>query len=180
RLGDAPRTGREGWLDPWPGQFAFQTFDQSGFLSADVGTGPAVYEHVEMDFLAEDLTAEQSCLIRLVDGPLHGARRLAVFIANVNVSGAGARGVTGEDDAFEHLVRVFLHEDAVVEGAGLAFVGVDAEVDRAGVVLGQEGPLDAARKAGPPAATQPRRLDLLGHLGGGHFVEGFGQGAVSA
>ena len=55
---------------------------------------------------------------------------------------------------FEHLVRILFHQDAVVERARLALVGVDAQVDRAGMVLGQEGPLEPGRKAGPAAAAQ--------------------------
>ena len=84
---------------------------------------------------------------------------------------AGPGGVAGEDDAFEHLMRVLLHQDAVVEGAGLALVGVDAHVDRAGMVLGQEGPLEAAGEAGAAAAAQAGRLDRVDDLGRRHLVD---------
>ncbi len=57
-------------------------------------------------------------------------------------------------------MRVLLHQDAVVVRARLGLIGVDAEVDRPGVVLGQEGPLEPARgsrrrrgRAGPESLT---------------------------
>ena len=69
------------------------------------------------------------------------------------------RGVAADDDPFEHLVRIFLHQDAVVERARLALVGIDAHVDRAGMVLRQEGPLQARGKPRAAAAAQIARLD---------------------
>src|SRR5262249_18737042 len=95
--------------------------------------------------------AEQVGGVGLVDGPLHGTGGGAVLVADVDVGGPGLDGVTRQDDAFEHLVRVLLHQDAIVEGAGLALVGVDAHVDGAGVVLPPEGP------RGPAAERRPRR-----------------------
>src|SRR5262249_28325836 len=180
RLAEGPLDRGEGRLDPRPGALAFEALDEPGLLAADVGAGAAVLEHVEVKVLAEDVAAEQVGGVGLVDGPLHGAERPAVLVAQVDVGGAGPRGVAGEDDAFEYLVRVLFHEDAVVEGAGLALVGVDAEVDRAGVVLGQEGPLAAGREAGTAAAAQARRLDHVDDLGRRHLVHGLGQGAVAA
>src|SRR5262245_4233087 len=112
-----------------------------------------------MEVLAEDVPSEQVGGVALVDGPLQDAIAAAILVAQVEVGGAGAGGVAGEDDAFEDLMRVLLHEDAVVEGARLALVGVDAQVDRSVVVLGQEGPFDATREARPAAAAQTGSLD---------------------
>ena len=118
--------------------------------------------------------------VGLVDGLLHGPRGRAVLVADVDIGDAGLRGVAGEDDPFEHLMRVFFHQDAVVEGAGFALVGVDAHVDGAGVVLGQEGPLQPGGEAGSAAAAQAGVLHRLRHLGGRHFVDGFLQSLVAA
>src|SRR5439155_18053520 len=127
-----------------------------------------------------DVLAEQAGGVQLVDGPLGGAVGGAVLVTDVVVGGGSPRGEGGEHDAFEHLVRVLLHQDAVVEGAGFALVGVDAQVDRAGVVFGQEGPFDAGREAGAAAAAQARRLDDIRHLGGLHLADDTLEGAVAA
>ena len=146
-LRKAPSTAGKRRLDARPGALALQAFDQAGLLAADVGPGPAVQVDVEVEVLAEDVLAEQVGRVGLVDRLLHDCGSAAVFVAEVDVGRAGPRRVAGEDDPFEDLVRVLLHQDAVVERARLALVGVDAQVDRARMVLGQEGPLDAARES---------------------------------
>ena len=76
-------------------------------------------------------------------------------------------------------MRIVLHQDAVVERARLALVGVHAEVDGARMVLGQEGPFDAGRKAGAAAAAEPRILDDLRDVVRGHS-QGFSERLISA
>ena len=70
--------------------------------------------------------------------------------------------------------RFQLH--AVAERARLALVGVDAHVDRPGMVLGQEGPLQPGGEPGPAAAAEVARADHLHHVGRRllleHFVAG--------
>src|ERR1041385_8523902 len=120
-----------------------------------------------MKILAENVAAEQVVGITLVDGLLKGPVGTAILIANIHIGPAGAGGITGEHDPFEDLVRILFHEDAIVESARFALVGIDAEVNGAGMVLGQEGPLEAAGKASAAAAAQAGRLDGVGDLGGG-------------
>src|SRR5262249_29403408 len=118
--------------------------------------------------------------VQLVDRLLGGAVAGAVLVADVVVDGGRPGGEGREHRPFEHLVRVLLHQDAVIEGAGFALVGVQAEVDRAGVVFGQEGPLQAGREAGAAAAAQARRLHDVHGLGGLHLLDDALKGAVAA
>src|SRR5205823_12542621 len=97
-----------------------------------------------------------------------------------DVRRACARGVRGEQNAFEHLVRVLFHEDAVIERARLALVGIDAKINRPRVVLGQECPLEPAWKTGTAAAAQAGSLDGVRDLSRRHLVDGAGEGAVTA
>src|SRR5436309_1469316 len=91
-------------IDSPPGLTAF---------AADVGPGPAVQHDVQVEPAAEDVLAEQLRLIQLVDGGLQGAERGAVFVADVEVRRRRLDGVAGDQDPFEHLVGVLLHQDAV-------------------------------------------------------------------
>src|SRR6266545_7316930 len=159
RLAEGALDGGERRLDARPAALALQALDQTRLLAADVRARAAVHVDVEVEVLAEDVVAQEVVRVAFVDGPLHGAIAVAIFVAGVDVGGAGARRVGGEEDALDDLVRVVLHEDAIVEGAGFALVGVDAEVDRAGMVRREEAPLDAAGEAGAAAAAQARRLD---------------------
>src|SRR5208282_3077896 len=81
--------------------------------------------------------------------------------------------------AFKKLVGIPLHEDAVVERTGLTLVGIDAEVNGTGVILGQESPLEPAWESGAAAPAQPGGLYNIDDLGGCHFVEGFGKSAIA-
>ena len=89
----------------------------------------------------------------------------------IEVGRARPGGVATEDDAFEHLVRIEFHLHAVDERARLAFVGVDAEIDGAWMVLGQERPFHAGGKARAAAAAQPALLDQLDNVAGRHFLQ---------
>src|SRR5205823_14481543 len=78
--------------------------------------------------------------------------------ADVDVRRVTADRVGGDDDAFEELVRVLRDDEAILERAGLALVGVDREVDGLRRLLRQEAPFEPRRKPRAAAATQVRRL----------------------
>src|SRR6516164_5887305 len=106
-------------------------------------------EDLEGEFLAEDILAEQVVGVKLIDGFLQVTIRFSVFIPKVYVSDAGLGRVARHQDAFKNLVRVLLHENAVVKRAWLRLVCVDTKEDRPRMIGWQESPLDAARKARP-------------------------------
>ena len=128
--------GGEGRLDSGPGALAFEAFDESGFFSADVGASAAVEDDIEVDAGAENVFTEDSGGFAFANGSIECAVAGAVFVAEVEVGFIGADGVAGENDAFDELMGIFFHQVAVIEGSGFAFVGVDGEVDGAGVVFG--------------------------------------------
>jgi hypothetical protein len=66
-------------------------------------------------------------------------------------------------------MRIFLHQNAIIESARLAFIGIHAEIDRAGMSLRYESPLNAGREASTSPATQTGILDKLHHLFWRHF-----------
>ena len=163
-LRNAPFDGGKRRLDARPGPLAFQAFDQPGLFAADVGRRAAVQINIEREVAAEDVLAEIAGGVALVDRGLQPLVAQRILVAEIEVGRGGPRGVAAEDDAFEHLVRIVFHQDAIVERARLALVGVDAHVDRAGMVLGQEGPLQPGGKTGAAAAAQAAGLDHFDHL----------------
>ena len=126
---------------------------------------------VEREAAPLDVLAQVAGGIGLVDRRLQPLPALWVFVAKVDVGGAGPRGVRREDDSLDHLMRIVLHQDPVVERARLALVGVDAEIDRAGMILGQEGPLEPGGEAGAAAAAESRRLHHLDDVDGLFLLE---------
>ena len=59
---------------------------------------------------------------------------------------------------------ITLHEDPVLERAGLGFVGVADEVVRLGGLLGDGGPLSAGRECRAATTNESRRSDLVDDL----------------
>src|SRR2546430_14041645 len=101
-------------------------------------------------------------LVRLLDGGAEATPRLDVLAADVDEAERRADGARGDEHALDERVRVALEQVAVLERARLALVGVDDEVDGAGVGLRDEGPLHPRREAGAAEAAQVRLLDLVG------------------
>ena len=176
---EAMRRGK--WrLDARVAALALERFDEAGLLPADVGPGPAMHPHVEVESGAEDVLAEEARLPRLRDRrlePLGAERELA---ADVDVRRVTADRVGGDDDAFEQLVRVLLDDEAILERAGLALVGVDREVDGLRRLLRQEAPFEPCRKPRAAAATQVRRLHDPDQLLGRARRERLARGLVPA
>src|SRR5437867_10117640 len=77
-------------------------------------------------------------------------------------------------------MRVLLHQLAVLEGAGLALVGVAYEILGFRRLLGDEAPLHAGREARPAAAAQPRGLHHLDALVGRPLTKDCRGGLVAA
>ncbi len=81
--------------------------------------------------------------------------------------------------ALDQLVRIVLHEQPVLEGAGLGLVGVADDVLGARALARDEGPLGPAGEAGAAAAAQSGPLDLFDDLFRLH-AQGLGEGVVAA
>ena len=60
----------------------------------------------------------------------------------------------GDEHALDELMRIFVDDVAILERAGLGFVGVADEIDRLLLVRLDEAPLHAAGKTRAAAAAQ--------------------------
>ncbi len=85
---------------------------------------------------------------------LERAITFAVLVTQVEVGRGGFGGIAGDDDAFEHLMGILFDQDAIIERAWLAFVAIDAQVDRPLDIFGQKGPLGAGGENLRPASAQ--------------------------
>lgn len=73
---------------------------------------------------------------------------------------------------------IALDDQAILESAGLAFIGVDGQILHRRI-LGDEAPFDPCRETGPAAAPQAGGLHLGDHLFGSHG-QGLAERLVSA
>src|SRR3989454_3189890 len=180
RAAEEPVDGRKGRLDARVGALALERLDEARLLAADVGARAAVYPHLEVEAGAEDVPPEETLRARLGDRLLQHAPAARELAADVDVGGVAADRVRGDDDALEELVGVVLDDLAVLEGARLALVGVDGEIDGLLALLGQEAPLHAGREAGAAPPAEVRGLHHLDQLLGLAGRERLARGRVAA
>ena len=137
-----------------PGQaaLALDRFDHRGFFAADVSAGAAAQMHARV--LGEPGALDLGDFVR------EHQPHLGIFVADVDVDVRRLDHPGRDQHAFDEAVRILLEVIAVLEGAGLAFVGVDREQARRRLGAHQR-PLAAGRKAGAAEAAQPSVADRL-------------------
>src|SRR6185436_10168325 len=99
---------------------------------ADVRAGAAVDPDLEIVAGAVDVLADVPLRPRLGERLFQAPDAESHLTADVDVGRVAADGEGGDDDALDQQMRIELDEHAILEGAGLALVGVDAEVARFG------------------------------------------------
>ena len=115
--------------------------------------------------------------VGVVEGGLHPLEAEGELAPDEDEGPGHLERVGGDEHAFDELVGVPLDEQVVLEGGRLALVPVDHQVgDR---VLAEHGPLAPGREPGPAPAQQAGRVDLVGHVLGGHG-QGLAQALVAA
>ena len=127
--------GREGGLEARLACFAFEGFDQTGLLTADICAHATVHVDVEVVAAAAGVLADEAVLVCLLDRALEHGRLVVELAPDVDVGGGGVHGAADDEAALDELVRVLAHDLAVLAGSGLALVGVDDEVAGFGVFV---------------------------------------------
>ena len=131
---------------PRQAALALDALEHRGLLAADVGAGtPAQHE------IAGQGEPRRLDFGDLAQQHLPDAR---VLVAQIDVGRLGLDRPGRDQHPLEEAVRVALEIVAILEGAGLALVGVDREIARLRL-LPDELPLASGRKAGAAEAAQP-------------------------
>lgn len=158
---------------------AFEAFEQGSLLTADVGTCPDLNVAVVVEAAAEDVLAEQSSGISLVNRLFEDAQDVEILAPDVDVRGVRPQRKAADYHALHQQVRDALHQVAVLESARLALVSIADEVAGHALRLGQEAPLHTRGEARTAPAPQAGLLHLL-HDGIGGHAERLFQGLVAA
>ncbi len=125
-----------------------------------------MHDDVEVEPAAEYVLAEVALRLRLRDGDVEHPGTEEEFTPNVDERLVATDRVARDDDPLEELVGIELDDLAILERAGLALVGIDAEIDRLLGLLREKAPLEAGRKAGAATTAKPRALHHLHELAG--------------
>ena len=101
------------------------------------------------------------CCARFLDRAFEDLRAFRKFAADVDVGGVRVERETGDHHALDQLVRILVNDVAVLERAGLGFVGVADQIDRPLFVRLDEAPFHAAGESRAAAAAQPEFFTSL-------------------
>jgi len=173
-LANAPAIAGNGGLLRGQPRLPSRASSRPVFLAADVSAGAFVDVALELVLAAEDsLGAEDFIVVGFLDRALEDFGLPVIFAADEDVGDVASRGDGCDRDSFEHLMGVVIHQVAIFESAGLGFVGVDAEIMRAALFFGDEGPLLACREARPTATAQAAVNCGFDDVGGLHLQRGF-------
>src|SRR5439155_201041 len=153
--------GREGRLDARIAAQALERIEQRRLLAALVGAGAGVGREVEIETRAQDVLPEVPALIGFLDGAIDDVEQVAIFTADVHIALVRPNREAANDDPLDHLVRVILHQGAVLAGAGFALVGVAHDILGLGDVLRHEAPLHAGIESRAAASAQAGVLDFV-------------------
>ncbi len=159
RLIPQPRRARKGRLVAGLAAPVLHALEQRGLLAEDVAAGRDEDLDVETQPASEDVVAQRSRGARLVDRALERMPLRRILVADEDEAALRAYAPCRERHPLEHEVRQVAQDLPILEGSGLALVGVaDDEAGRRRLA-GHERPLAAGRKAGAAHAPQPRLLE---------------------
>ena len=156
---------------------AFDGAHERGFFAADEGARAHHDFDVEVEAGIEDVLAEQTIFVGLVDRLAHALDRERVLGAAVDDAFVRADRAGADRHAFDDALRVAFKLGAVHECARVAFVGVAHDVFLVAGSLLAELPLEAGGEARAAPSADAGFLDLLDDLVGGHLGERLGEGA---
>jgi hypothetical protein len=155
RAAEEADLARERGLVARQAALALDRFEHRGFLAADIGARAAA----QMDLGV----AREPRFLQLGDLAQQDLAHLRVLVAQVDVDRLRLDRERADQHALEETVRVLLEIVPVLEGAGLALVGVDRHEARCGLGA-HEAPLAACREAGAAEAAQVRILQRLDNV----------------
>src|SRR5829696_9000127 len=144
---EQPDLARKGGLVPRQAALALDRLQHRGFLAADIGAGapPEINPYVAIETSRRDFG----------DFAQEEVAYLRVLVAKIDVDGLRLDRPCADQHSFEEAVRIGLEVVAVLEGAGLALVGVDGHQARTGF-RAHEAPLAPGREPGPAESAQAR------------------------
>ena len=154
---------------------------QSGLLTADEGAGTQTQADIKAEAGAENILAQQAILMRLPDSRLQMGDSQRILRTNINITLIGTDGIAGDGHGLQHRMGVAFQNRAIHECAGVALIGVAADVLlHVAAVAGSELPLHAGRETCAAAAADAGIQHRLNDLVGGHLGQHLAQPLIAA
>ena len=162
-LSEDSRLHRERRLVPGLAPESFDRVEDRGLFPADVRAAAAADLDVEGESCPHHVWAKEPPCARRVDRALEPLGGQGILSPHVDESLLAPGRERGDRHGLDDAERVALHDDAVLEGAGLGLVGVADEVVRPHRLPGDRVPLPSGGERRPAAAEELGVGDLADH-----------------
>ena len=147
---------------------AFDGGHQRSLLAADEGAGAQAQLNIKGKAGAEDIVTQEAVFTGLLNGDLQTVDGDGVLGTDIDIALVRANGVAGNGHGLQHHMGVALQHGAVHERAGVALIGVAADILHIALALPGKEPLLPGGEAAAAAPAQAAVLDGLDDLIGGH------------
>src|SRR5580693_5053713 len=91
---------------------------------------------------AKNVFPNEPASVRAINGLLHDLEKIAVFSADIDITGMRADGEACNDYTFNYGVGVMFENQAVFAGSGLALITITKNVFWPGRLLGNKRPFE--------------------------------------
>jgi len=118
----------EGRLVAWIGTMAFEGLKKRGLFAANVAAGADEYFEVKVEVAAEDFLAEDARFATAANFLAEDFFLERILMADIEDALSRAGDEAGDDHAFGYEMGEMGENEAVLDGAGFAFVGVANDV----------------------------------------------------
>ncbi len=146
------------------GAISFQGAQGSGFFTADIGTGTAMDVNFQVVAAIQDILAQEISGSGFIQSPVQNFSAFVEFTPDVDVGQVNIVGEAGNDHSLDELMRVFVDDLSILEGAGLRLIAVANQVDRLTGGAVHKGPFEAGREACTAAAAKAGSLYFISQL----------------
>jgi hypothetical protein len=162
--------------------FARQPFagtDQRAFLAADIGPGPHLDAHIEIEAIdAHDLLAEKPARAAVLKNAFEKLAQIDIFAPEIDKPFGCPNRFRRDGHAFDQQMRPLSQQHPVLERTGFTLVSITEHIAPLGGRAGGKPPFLSGRESRPAAAAKATGLDGVDDLEGRQIERLFQPGIV--
>src|SRR5215216_6270893 len=125
--------------------------------------------NLEAEICVENIVAEKTRFLCLLDRMLKSSVGQTVFPTNINVAFICTEGITGNCHCFYYCVRIAFEDNTIFKCSGFTLIRVADHIFLLALCHTYKSPLPPGREARAAASLQSRFLNCLDHLLSRHF-----------
>ena len=135
-----------------------------------------MHEDIAGVICSENVLTDEILIAGFLNRFLQDLRAVRKFTPNIDVGLLHVIRETRDHRALDQLMRILMHDVAILESARLGFIGIHDQIDRLAALTIDQPPLHATGKTGAAATTEAGLFNFLTEVFGllrDRFLEDF-------